>query len=85
MGNLTYGDVLSGNGSEDDLVPFGGPQAHKAFALAVAFQLPDRSRRATASAPSCFVARPASDPVPVARSPRGPGCRRSLTEVRRVP
>ena len=39
MGNLTYGDVLAGKASEDDLAPFGGEQAHKAFALAVGLQL----------------------------------------------
>ena len=39
MGNLTYGDVLAGKAAEDDLVPFGGEQAHKAFALAVGLQL----------------------------------------------
>src|SRR5439155_1672752 len=32
MGNLTYGDVLAGRGEEDELAPFGGEQAHKAFA-----------------------------------------------------
>ena len=39
MGNLTWGDVLTGRASEDDLAPFGGDQAHKAFALAVGLQL----------------------------------------------
>ena len=39
MGNLTYGDVLAGKASEDDLAPFGGEHAHKAFALAVGLQL----------------------------------------------
>jgi LDH2 family malate/lactate/ureidoglycolate dehydrogenase len=39
MGNLTYGDVLAGNASEDELAPFGGEHAHKAFALAVGLQL----------------------------------------------
>ena len=39
MGNLTYGDVLDGRATEDDLAPFGGEQAHKAFALAVGLQL----------------------------------------------
>ena len=39
MGNLTYGDVLAGRAAEDDLAPFGGEQAHKAFALAVGLQL----------------------------------------------
>src|SRR5262245_52381948 len=39
MGNLTYGDVLAGRATEDDLAPFGGEQAHKSFALAVGLQL----------------------------------------------
>jgi LDH2 family malate/lactate/ureidoglycolate dehydrogenase len=39
MGKVTYGDVLRGAASPDDLVPFGGGQAHKAFALALALQL----------------------------------------------
>lgn len=39
MGKVTYGDVLVGAASPDDLVPFGGDQAHKAFALAVGLQL----------------------------------------------
>ena len=39
MGKVTYGDVLSGDASADDLVPFGGDQAHKAFALALGLQL----------------------------------------------
>jgi LDH2 family malate/lactate/ureidoglycolate dehydrogenase len=39
MGKVTYGDVLTGAASPDDLVPFGGEQAHKAFALALGLQL----------------------------------------------
>jgi (2R)-3-sulfolactate dehydrogenase (NADP+) len=39
MGKVTYGDVLRGAASPEDLVPFGGEQAHKAFALAVGLQL----------------------------------------------
>lgn len=38
MGAVTYGDVLSGAAAPEDLVPFGGEQAHKAFALAVGLQ-----------------------------------------------
>src|SRR5262245_1960089 len=33
LGAVTHGDVLSGAARPEDLVPFGGPQAHKAFAL----------------------------------------------------
>jgi Malate/L-lactate dehydrogenase len=39
MGRVTYGDVIAGLASEDELVPFGGEQAHKAFALALGLQL----------------------------------------------
>jgi LDH2 family malate/lactate/ureidoglycolate dehydrogenase len=39
MGQVTYGDVIAGLASEDELVPFGGEQAHKAFALALGLQL----------------------------------------------
>jgi hypothetical protein len=35
----TWGDVIAGRATADDLVPFGGEQAHKAFALAVGLQL----------------------------------------------
>jgi hypothetical protein len=68
MGNLTYGDVLAGKAGEDDLAPFGGEQAHKAFALAVGLQLlvdvltPDEGFGAV-----LLVARPEGDPVPELR------------------
>jgi (2R)-3-sulfolactate dehydrogenase (NADP+) len=39
MGKVTYGDVLRGAATPEDLVPFGGEQAHKAFALAFGLQL----------------------------------------------
>jgi hypothetical protein len=38
MGQVTYGDVIAGRASEDELVPFGGEQAHKAFALALGLE-----------------------------------------------
>ena len=38
MGEVTWGDVLAGNAAPEELVPFGGEQAHKAFALAVGLQ-----------------------------------------------
>jgi Malate/L-lactate dehydrogenase len=69
MGNLTYGDVLAGRAGEDELAPFGGPQAHKAFALAVGLQLlvdaltPDEGFGAV-----MVVATPLSDPVPAFRA-----------------
>ena len=39
MGKVTHGDVLAGLADEADLVPFGGEQAYKAFALALGLQL----------------------------------------------
>jgi LDH2 family malate/lactate/ureidoglycolate dehydrogenase len=39
MGRTTYGEVLRGAASPEDLIPFGGEQAHKAFALALGLQL----------------------------------------------
>lgn len=38
MGKVTYGDVIRGAARPEDLVPFGGEQAHKAFALAVGLE-----------------------------------------------
>ncbi len=38
MAKATYGDVLAGRAQPEDVVPFGGEQAHKAFALAVGLQ-----------------------------------------------
>lgn len=38
MGKVTHGDVLRGVARPEDLVPFGGEQAHKAFALALGLQ-----------------------------------------------
>lgn len=72
MGNLTHGDVLSGRAAEGDLAPFGGEQAHKAFALAVGLQLlvdaltPDDGFGAV-----LVVARPQVDPVPAFRDLAG--------------
>ena len=39
MGEVTYGDVIAGAATEEQLVPFGGEHAHKAFALALGLQL----------------------------------------------
>jgi LDH2 family malate/lactate/ureidoglycolate dehydrogenase len=39
MGKVTYGDVLTGAAAPEELVPFGGEQAHKSFALALGLQL----------------------------------------------
>jgi LDH2 family malate/lactate/ureidoglycolate dehydrogenase len=69
MGKVTHGDVLTGAAGPEDLVPFGGEQAHKAFALAVGLQLlvgaltPDDGDGAV-----LLVARPEADPVPALRA-----------------
>jgi LDH2 family malate/lactate/ureidoglycolate dehydrogenase len=68
MGRATYGDVLLGRAREDELVPFGGDQAHKAFALALALQLVvDALVRDAGHGAVLVVARPEADPVPALR------------------
>src|SRR3954447_21623797 len=65
MGRVTYGEVLAGEADEDELVPFGGEHAHKAFALALGLQLlvdalvPEPGHGAV-----LLVARPEADPLP---------------------
>ena len=72
MGAVTHGDVLAGRARPEELVPFGGPQAHKAVALAVGLQLlvdaldPDAGLGAV-----LLVARPEADPVPALRALAG--------------
>ncbi len=69
MGKVTHGDVLAGLASPEDLVPFGGEQAHKAFALAVGLQLLVDSLTGGASYGAVLlVARPEADPVPALRA-----------------
>jgi hypothetical protein len=68
MGNLTYGDVLAGRASEDELAPFGGPHAHKAFALAVGLELlVDALTPEDGFGAVLLIASPLSDPVPAFR------------------
>ena len=68
MGAITWGDVVAGLAPEDDLVPFGGEQAHKAFALALGLQLlVDSLVRDAGHGAVLLVARPAADPVPALR------------------
>jgi LDH2 family malate/lactate/ureidoglycolate dehydrogenase len=67
MGRVTYGDVISGRASERDLVPFGGEQAHKAFALALGLQLLVDALVGEGYGAVLLVARPAADPVPALR------------------
>jgi L-2-hydroxycarboxylate dehydrogenase (NAD+) len=68
MGKVTYGDVLRGAASADDLVPFGGEQAHKAFALALGLQLLVDALAGDGYGAVLLVARPESDPVPGLRA-----------------
>ena len=68
MGRVTYGDVLAGRAAEEELVPFGGEHAYKAFALAVGLQLVvDALVREPGYAAVLLVARPEADPVPALR------------------
>jgi LDH2 family malate/lactate/ureidoglycolate dehydrogenase len=72
MGAVTHGDVLAGRARSEELVPFGGPQAHKAFALAVGLQLlVDALSPEDGFGAVLLVARPESDPVPALRALAG--------------
>jgi LDH2 family malate/lactate/ureidoglycolate dehydrogenase len=68
MGRVTYGDVIAGAASEDELVPFGGEQAHKAFALALGLQLLVDALAGDGYGAVLLVAQPAADPVPALRA-----------------
>ena len=69
MGAVTWGDVVAGRASEDDLVPFGGEQSYKAFALAVGLQLlVDALVSEPGHGAVLVAARPESDPVPALRA-----------------
>jgi LDH2 family malate/lactate/ureidoglycolate dehydrogenase len=68
MGAVTWGDVVAGLAREEELVPFGGEQAHKAFALALGLQLlVDSLLQEAGHGAVLLVARPESDPVPALR------------------
>jgi LDH2 family malate/lactate/ureidoglycolate dehydrogenase len=79
MGKVTYGDVLVGAAAEQDLVPFGGEQAYKAFALALGLHVLLDSLAGDGYGALLLVARPDADPVPAlrerARGVRLPGDR----------
>src|SRR5256885_951671 len=69
MGAVTYGDVLTGEASPEELVPFGGEQAHKAFALALGLQLFVDALAGNGNYGAVLlVARPEGDPVPALRA-----------------
>ena len=78
MSAVTWGDVIAGRASEDELVPFGGAQAYKAFALALGLQLlVDALVAGDGFGAVALLARPEADPVPalreLARGVRLPG------------
>lgn len=64
MGAVTHGDVLTGRARPEELVPFGGEQAHKAFALAVGLELLVGALVGPEHGIVLLAARPAHDPVP---------------------
>ncbi len=69
MGRVTYGAVLAGEATAEELVPFGGEQAHKAFALAVGLQLlVDALVAEPGHGAVLLVARPEADPLPALRA-----------------
>ena len=68
MGKVTYGDVIAGHADAADLVPFGGEQAHKAFALAAGLQLLVEALGVETHGALLVVARPEADPVPAFRA-----------------
>jgi LDH2 family malate/lactate/ureidoglycolate dehydrogenase len=67
MGAVTYGDVIAGLAEPEQLVPFGGEQAHKAFALALGLQLLVDALAGEGHGAVMLVARPEADPVPELR------------------
>ena len=67
MAKATWGDVLAGEATEEELVPFGGEQAHKAFAIAVGLELLVGALAGDGYGAVLVVARPEADPVPAFR------------------
>jgi (2R)-3-sulfolactate dehydrogenase (NADP+) len=67
MGAVTHGAVLAGAAQPEDLVPFGGEHAHKAFALAVGIELLVSALAGPEHGAVLVVARPDYDPVPAFR------------------
>jgi (2R)-3-sulfolactate dehydrogenase (NADP+) len=64
MGAVTHGDVLAGKARPEELVPFGGPQAHKAFALAAGVELLVGALAGPEPGAVVVAVRAAADPVP---------------------
>lgn len=76
MGRVTHGDVIAGLAAPEELVPFGGDRAYKAFALAAGLQLLVDALGAETNGALLVAARPEADPVPAFRA---------LAEGRRLP
>ena len=62
------GECSQGSRTDEDVVPFGGEQAHKAFALAVGLQLVVDSLVGQGYGAVLVVAQPQADPVPALRA-----------------
>lgn len=71
MGRVTHGDVIAGHARPEELVPFGGDRAHKAFALATGLQLLVQALGVGSHGALLVVARPEADPVPEFRQLAG--------------
>ena len=67
MGAVTHGDVLAGRARPEELRPFGGEQAHKAFALAAGLELLVGALAGEEHGAVLVVAKPEHDPVPAFR------------------
>ena len=67
MGAVTHGDVLAGTARPEELVPFGGRLAHKAFALAGGVELLVGALAGSEHGALVLAARPDHDPVPAFR------------------
>lgn len=71
MGAVTHGDVLAGRARPEELVPFGGASAHKAFALAAGVELLVGALAGPEHGALVLAARPDHDPVPAFRALAG--------------
>jgi LDH2 family malate/lactate/ureidoglycolate dehydrogenase len=71
MAKRTYGEVLAGLATIEDVVPFGGEQAHKAFALAAGLTMAADALAGHDRAAIVVAARPQGDPVPAFRARAG--------------
>jgi LDH2 family malate/lactate/ureidoglycolate dehydrogenase len=71
MGAVTHGAVLVGSAAPEELIPFGGEQAYKAFALAAGLELLVGTLAGPEPGAVLVVARPEHDPVPAFRELAG--------------